>query len=326
MSGAPVAIRTRGLSKRYAGNIAVKPLDLEVRVGEVFGLLGPNGAGKTTTILMLLGLTEPSGGSALVLGLDPAREPLRVKRHVGYLPDNVGFYMGLTGRENLRFTCRLNGVAPAVAEARISELLERVGLAGVGDDPVGTYSRGMRQRLGLADALVKDPLVLILDEPTTSIDPVGVAEVLELVRELAHEQGVAVLLSSHLLHQVQQVCDRMAIFVEGVVVAMGTVADLAARQEGSALVSLELGVDGDRNYALEVIRSVPGVTFVGDDPADHRLILVQGQADMRGAILRALLDAGRTPWLMRDRGMELDAVYRRYFSDAAAVTRGREAA
>src|SRR6185369_9580805 len=136
--------------------------------------------------------------------------------------DAVGFYPGMTGRQNLRYTAKLNGISDAVSGPRIDELLERVNMTKAADDPTETYSRGMLQRLGLADALVKEPLVLILDEPTTSIDPVGVVEVLELVRSLAHDQGVAVLLSSHLLHQVQQVCDRMAIFVSGDVVAMGT--------------------------------------------------------------------------------------------------------
>ena len=162
----------------------------------MFGLLGPNGAGKTTTILMLLGLTEPTAGTARVVGLDPARNPLQVKRHVGYLPDNVGFYGSLSGRENLRYTARLNGIPASVAEDRINDLLDRVSLSDAGEKPVETYSRGMKQRLGLADVLIKEPAVMILDEPTTSINPVGVAEVLELVRNLAHDEGVAVLISS----------------------------------------------------------------------------------------------------------------------------------
>ena len=257
-----VAIRTRKLEKRYGDKVAVQPLDLDVRAGEVFGLLGPNGAGKTTTILMLLGLTEPSGGTAEVLGLDPARNPLRVKRHVGYLPDSVGFYGGMTGRQNLRFTSRLNGLDRDTAEERMSELLERVRLTDAADTLTETYSRGMLQRLGLADALLKDPAILILDEPTTSIDPVGVAETLDLVRELAHDQGVCVLLSSHLLYQVQQICDRIAIFVNGSVVAMGTVAELAGRQRSGAQIQVEVGADGDPDQVAGTLQSVSGVTEV----------------------------------------------------------------
>jgi ABC-2 type transport system ATP-binding protein len=310
---APVVIRTRGLGKRYGDHVAVRSLDLEVHAGEVFGLLGPNGAGKTTTILMLLGLSEPTSGEAEVLGLDPARNPLQVKRHVGYVPDAVGFYRNLSGRENLRYTCRLNGIEQRDAEDRIDFALDRVGLRDAGEDQVDTYSRGMLQRLGLADALVKEPLILILDEPTTSIDPVGVLEVLDLVRQLAHEQGVAVLLSSHLLHQVQQVCDRMAIFVAGDVVAMGTVAELAARQEQGALISIEIGADGDPAAVAGILRTSPGVLGVAPDPVDHRLWRVTAEAGSRAAIFEALVRSGHVPWLLRDQGMELDEIYRRYF-------------
>ena len=223
-----VVVQTRGLTRRYGATVAVDHLDLDVHAGEVFGLLGPNGAGKTTTILMLLGLTEPTEGSASVLGLDPVTSPLQVKRQVGYLPDAVGFYEQLTARQNLRFTAELNAVPPDRTEPRIVEVLEQVGLETVADQRVGTFSRGMRQRLGVADALVKQPRVLVLDEPTIAIDPRGVEEILELIRWLRDEQQVTVLLSSHLLHQVQEVCDRVGLFVDGRLVAAGSVGDLAA--------------------------------------------------------------------------------------------------
>jgi ABC-2 type transport system ATP-binding protein len=317
MDGSPVAIRTRALEKRYGEHVAVRSLDLDVQPGEIFGLLGPNGAGKTTTILMLLGLSQPSGGTAEVLGRDPSRDPLYVKRRVGYLPDDVGFYGNLTGRENLRYTARLNGIPRAEAEPLIDDLLARVRLAGAADDRVSTYSRGMRQRLGLADTLVKGPSVLILDEPTTSIDPVGVAETLALVRELAHEQGVAVLLASHLLDQVQQVCDRMAIFVAGEVVAQGSVAELAAAQASGAQVTLEIGTDGDRDVVAGLLARLPGATSVQPDPRDARLVVVTGPPELRVQALRQLLDTGHAPWLVRDRGMRLDEVYQRYFAASA---------
>ncbi|MFN8519977.1 MAG: ABC transporter ATP-binding protein [Chloroflexota bacterium] len=323
MSGGPVVIRTRGLEKRYPtadsdeGKLAVRSLDLDIRQGEVFGLLGPNGAGKTTTILMLLGLSEPTGGTAEVLGFDPLRDPLQVKRHVGYLPDNVGFYGGMTGRENLRYTARLNGLKDRESAESIDRLLTRVGLADAADRPVETYSRGMRQRLGLADVLVKEPAVVILDEPTTSIDPVGVQEVLELVRGLARDQGVSVLLSSHLLHQVQQVCDRIAIFVEGEVVAMGTVGEIAARQQRGANVTVDIGTDGPGDAVASVIQGVPGVVGVEREPTDSRLWSVTCPPDVRGRVLAALLGSGHVPWLVRDRGMELDEIYQRYFSTAS---------
>ena len=249
-------IRTRQLTKQYGSLTAVDHLDLAVQPGEIFGLLGPNGAGKTTTILMLLGLSEPTSGKAQVVGFDPTRQPLEVKSRVGYLPDDVGFYGELTGRQNLRYTAALNGLERRAADARIGSLVEQVGLADAADRPVEQYSRGMRQRLGLADALVKDPSVVILDEPTASIDPTGVAEVLDLIRSLAHERGVTVLLSSHLLHQVHQVCDRVAIFRSGRILAQGPMAKLAEQLAGGD-VELEVGVDGPADQISTALHGHP---------------------------------------------------------------------
>jgi ABC-2 type transport system ATP-binding protein len=223
------AIEATGLTKRYETVVAVDDLTFRVGPGEIYGLLGPNGAGKTTTILMLLGLSEPTAGSARVVGLDPAREPLEVKRRVGYLPDAVGFYGRLSGRENLAYTARLNGLDPVGIEHRIDRVLGQVNLLAAGDRPADAYSRGMLQRLGVADALIKEPDVLILDEPTASIDPSGVAELLALIRRLADERGLAILLSSHLLSQVQKLCDRVGIFARGRLIAEGTLAELARR-------------------------------------------------------------------------------------------------
>ncbi len=249
--GTEPLIKTRRLTKRYDTLTAVDHLDLEVRPGEIFGLLGQNGAGKTTTILMLLGLTEPTSGGALVAGLDPTRHPREVKRRVGYLPDAVGFYGGLTGRQNLRYTARLNGLTGSEAETAMAAVLDQVGLTERADDRVETYSRGMKQRLGIADALVKAPDILILDEPTTSIDPLGVVEILELLRTLVQERDLAILLSSHLLTQVQSVCDRIGIFAAGRMVGEGTMARLASLfGDGSAGIEVDIeGTDACRGQA-----------------------------------------------------------------------------
>jgi ABC-2 type transport system ATP-binding protein len=306
------AIRTKALTKKYGEFTAVDRLELSVKQGEVYGLLGPNGAGKTTTILMLLGLTEPTSGTARVMDLDPARNPLAVKRRVGYLPDNVGFYGGLTGRQNLRYTARLNSIDKKTAEERIDTLLGRVGLTDAGDKKVDTYSRGMRQRLGLADVLVKSPSIVILDEPTTAIDPAGVVEVLDLVRELAHD-GAAVLLASHLLHQVQQVCDRVGIFVAGKLVASGQM-DKLAEQMGSGPIEIEIQAAPPLEDVRRAAAAVRGVTRVENDPRDSRTLLVFADRDVRSDIARALVDAGHPPFLLRRRGDELDEIYRRYFS------------
>jgi len=313
MAGEP-AIRTRALTKKYGEFTAVNSLDLEVSHGEIFGLLGPNGAGKTTTILMLLGLSEPTEGVAEVVGLDPARFPLEVKRRVGYLPDNVGFYATLTGRENLRYTARLNGLEREEGETRIDALLQQAGLGGAADRRVDTYSRGMRQRLGIADTLIKDPDVVILDEPTVAIDPEGVAEVLALIRSLARDRGVTLLLASHLLHQVQSVCDRVGIFVAGRMVAQGPMNELADRlSEGP--VTVEVAVEGEAADIERVLRSVPDVEHVERDERDPRLWLIRAERDVRDEVVRALVSEGLPLRQLRRSGDELDEIYRRYFQE-----------
>ena len=308
------AIRAVGLTKRYDQTTVVDGLDLDIETGEVFGLLGPNGAGKTTTILMLLGLTEPSGGEMEVLGLDPRRHPLEVKRHVGYLPDAVGFYDDLTGRQNLRFTARLNRIEDA--DDRIDELLEEVGLAAAADQRAGEYSRGMKQRLGLADALVKDPSILILDEPTTAIDPEGVAEILDLIRGLAVDENVTVLLSSHLLNQVQAVCDRVAIFVAGSVVAQGMPHELAAEQVGHARVEFRFAGDPDAaRQSLESVATVDDVIH-GRVPGSWIATLDVGAVP---ETVSGLVAAGLQITGVHRVDEDLDAIYRRYFENKEVV-------
>lgn len=220
-------IETTALSKRYPnGTQAVESLNLRIRRGEVYGLLGPNGSGKTTTILMLLGLTEATEGSVTVAGYDPLRNPLAVKRQVAYMPDSIGFYPELTARENLDYTAQLAGLGPEDRGRRIDEALRRMGLEKVTTNRVGTFSRGMRQRLGLAEVLIKSPRIAILDEPTQGLDPESAFEFLQLIRSL-RDDGITVLLSSHLLDQVQQICDRVGLFYQGRLVLEGSVAELS---------------------------------------------------------------------------------------------------
>jgi ABC-2 type transport system ATP-binding protein len=314
-----IRIKTRGLTKRYDDLIAVDHLDLEVHAGEIFGLLGQNGAGKTTTILMLLGLTEPTEGSARVVGLDPSRGPLEVKRRVGYLPDAVGFYTDMTGRENLRYTARLNRIDRDLIEGTLDSVLDQVGLTERADDKVEQYSRGMLQRLGIADALVKDPDVLILDEPTTAIDPLGVAEILDLLRALVHDRGMAILLSSHLLNQVQSVCDRIGIFSAGRLIGQGTMAQLAQRfGDGRREIELVLdhGHDGEDRRARDVLSTVPGVAEIssGRGPAAPWILTIAQGADI-AAVRSQVLGAVATEHLplvsIRAAEPSLEDVYRR---------------
>jgi ABC-2 type transport system ATP-binding protein len=310
-------IITRRLTKRYGSFVAVEALDLEVHAGEIFGLLGQNGAGKTTTILMLLGLTEPSGGGARVVGLDPTRRPLEVKRRVGYLPDAVGFYDGMTGRENLRYTAKLNGLVGRDADAKIVEVLDQVGMTDRADTKVETYSRGMLQRLGIADALVKDPSVLILDEPTTAIDPIGVIEILDMLRGLVRDRGLAVLLSSHLLSQVQSVCDRVGIFAAGQLIGVGTVEELA-QQFGENAAHIEVGFEDaspeERKVIAKQLGGIAGVREV-QPPAKvgDPFVLVTQPADARSvreAALRLAAGSGLGLSSIRENVPSLDDIYR----------------
>ena len=318
-------IRTRGLTKMYGDLVAVDHLDLEVQAGEIFGLLGQNGAGKTTTILMLLGLTEPTEGQARVVGLDPARRPLEVKRRVGYLPDAVGFYADMTGRDNLRYTARLNRIPRAEAEDAIDEALEQVGLSHRADDHTEEYSRGMLQRLGIADALIKDPDVLILDEPTTAIDPLGVTEILDLLRELVTERNMAILLSSHLLNQVQSVCDRIGIFAAGRLIGQGTMADLSHRfGEDTAHVEAEFETHDDAavSRVREVLAAIPGVTGVtaprrGNDAWSVSVKPAGDETRVRRAVLAAAGSTGLDLTSVRSVAPSLEEIYRRAVERAA---------
>ncbi|MDL2260109.1 ABC transporter ATP-binding protein [Deltaproteobacteria bacterium OttesenSCG-928-K17] len=226
MAGPPV-IEARGLCRRYGPVTAVDGLDLSVGRGEILGLLGPNGAGKTTTILMLLGLSTPDAGSVRVLGFDPAEKPLEVKRRVGYLPENVGFYNDLSARRNLAFVAGLNGLAGPELAAAVDGALSAVGLSDAADRRAGTFSRGMRQRLGLAEVLVKSPQIVFLDEPTLGLDPDGIDQMLELIAGEAEKRGLTVVLSSHLLHLVEKVAHRAAILKQGRLMACGGVGELA---------------------------------------------------------------------------------------------------
>ena len=234
-------IEAEGLTKKYGTQIAVNSLALQIQEGEVFGFLGPNGAGKTTTLLMFLGLTEPTSGKVRVVGFDPRREPLRVKEKVGYLPENVGFYDDMDARQNLRFIARLNRIPDGVSAKKIDALLEQVGLFAEGKKKVGTYSKGMRQRLGIAEVLIKEPKLIFLDEPTIGLDPDGTNRMLDLIHSLSREKDITIFLSSHLLDQVQRICDRVGIMIKGNLVAMGPIQELARKK---------LGVDKE-HYTLE---------------------------------------------------------------------------
>jgi len=305
-------VETRNLTKRYGDVIAVADLNLKVSEGEIFGFLGPNGAGKTTTILMLLGLTEPTSGEVRVCGFNPAREPLKVKRVVGYLPENVGFYTDLTAWQNLRYIARLNGMPRKEAEAKISEVLDAVGLAGVAHHKVETFSRGMKQRLGLAEVLLKDPRVVILDEPTAGIDPEGAAQILEMIQALSRERRMTVFISSHLLHQVQKVCHRVGILVRGKLIAEGPVDQLGRKIRGGGL-TVELEASPLSSGLMEAVRRIEGVTEVARE--DDRLLITCAR-DLRPEIAKAVMESGCALRQLRLEQYILEEIYLRYFREA----------
>ncbi|MEW6085174.1 MAG: ABC transporter ATP-binding protein [Chloroflexota bacterium] len=303
-------LETKGLTKRYGGFVAVDRLDLSIKKGEVFGLLGPNGAGKTTTILMLLGLTEPTEGAVRVLGFDPARQPLSVKARVGYMPDQVGFYDELTARENLIYIGKLNGIARDELKKRVDEPLSRVRLLEVADHRVGTFSRGMRQRLGLADVLIKRPQLIIMDEPTQGLDPELAREFLELIRSLK-EEGITIMLSSHLLHQVQSICDRVGLFSHGKMVLQGSVPDLARKVLGGAY-RIQIEADGSVSKVRDALQALPGIGTVKHANGRYE---IESQNDLRADAASAVVQAGGKLKLLNIESQSLDDIYTRYFEE-----------
>jgi ABC-2 type transport system ATP-binding protein len=303
-----IVIRAEGLTKRYAATLAVDHVDIEVHSGEIVGILGPNGSGKTTTILMLLGLTEPTEGRAEVAGFDPLREPLEVKRRVGYLPDSVGFYDGLSARDNLAYTGRLAGLSRREIDERFAEAIARVGLPDVGRERVATFSRGMRQRLGLAEILMKHPSIAILDEPTATLDPHSTQEFLGMIRRLKAD-GTAVLLSSHHLDQVQSVCDRVALFNQGRIALSGSVTDLAQRVLGGGhVIDVEVRGNGVRDRLV----GMPGVVRV--QVLGPELYRVDCEGDLRAEIARLLAPKSELTGI-RFAEPSLNEVYTRYFDE-----------
>lgn len=307
-----LVLETIGLTKQYGDFVAVDSLDLRIEKGEVFGLLGPNGAGKTTTILMLLGLTEPTQGEIRILGFDPTRQPLSVKARVGYMPDQVGFYDELTARENLIYIAKLNGIPRDKLKGRVEEAIERVRLTNVIDQRVGTFSRGMRQRLGLADVLIKNPELIIMDEPTQGLDPELAHEFLGLIQSLK-EEGTTIMLSSHLLHQVQTVCDRVGLFSQGRMVLQGTVPELARKVLGGAY-RVQIHAEGPTKKlkaALQGLQNVNNVILANGH------FEIEAQKDIRADAAEAVIKAGGRLQGLNVESQSLDDIYTRYFEEVS---------
>ena len=308
-------IQLQGLTKCYGSIRAVDELNLTVDKGEIFGLLGPNGAGKTTAILMMLGLTEPTSGMVHVCGHNATSNPIAVKRKVGYMPDNVGFYDSMTALENLMYIGRLNGLPEEEVAARAVEMMEIVGLSTSMHKKTSTYSRGMKQRLGLADVLIKNPEVIILDEPTLGIDPSGVKDFLGLIKQLSKQQGLTVLLSSHHLHHVQQVCDRVGIFVNGHLLAQGDLNTLSTDLFGTDdhVTSITLAQPISAPWPFEA--ALKQWDAVKQIYISEKALEFTCTRDITPALVRFLVENGCDILGVHQKNYGLDDIYQKYFEN-----------
>jgi len=303
-------IQLEHLTKEYNGVRAVDDLNAGIPDGEIFGLLGPNGAGKSTTILMLTGLIEPTAGRCLVGGLDVARDPITVKQQIGYMPEDVGFYATLNAEENLTYFGKLYGMDGTACKKRCSELLPLVGLDGVTKD-VGGFSKGMRQRLGIAKALLNDPAVIILDEPTANLDPQGVADYRRIIRGVARE-GKTVVVSSHILEEVSKVSTMVGILSRGKLVAQGSWRDLAK--------DLSRKPDAHVTILVETQDPMPDISHQNiisvDYERDRHCAVIVARSDIRDEIAGQLAQGGIRLHGLSCEGISLEETFLSYYQTA----------
>lgn len=299
-------IDVQHLCKVYPGKVAVDDISFSLNEGEIFGLLGPNGSGKTTTILMVLGLLEPTAGSVTVLGKSPLRSPLEVKRLVGYLPDTVGFYDNLTLFENLDYTASFLGLDAEEREKRINEAFAVMHLGDRAHMKVKTLSHGLKQRLGLAEILVKQPRIAILDEPTQGLDPSSINEFLDLIRSFRDEHHMTVLFSSHQLVQAQEVCDRVGLFSNGNLIEYGSVPELSEKEFGTnKLISITL----DKDEPVEAILTAASPDVVKVTKEGSGSWLVESRSDIRALLVKLLVDKGLNITSVQLKTHSLDDIY-----------------
>ena len=303
------AIRTDALSRRYGGLTAVDGVTLAVERGEVFGVLGPNGAGKTTMVRLLNGVLAPSAGTCRVLGLDPARQGSELRRRTGVLTESPALYERMTARENLRFFGTMYGMPPEKLAARADAMLEAFGLAERADAKVGGFSKGMKQRLALARALLHEPEVLFLDEPTAALDPEAARRVTELIMEFTRQAGRTVFLCTHYLPEAQRLCDRVAVLNRGHLIATGTLAELARTLWHGSWVDVECLVAPAPDL-LDAVRVVPGVTDARLDGPDGTRLAVQVEGEERiPVVVRAIVERGGQVVRVNAREHTLEDVY-----------------
>ena len=306
-------IETRELTKIYGDLTAVDRLNLTVNKGEFFGFMGPNGAGKTTTILMLMGLSVPSQGTATVGGYDIVQESREVRKIAGQLPEFAGYYEDLTPRQNLDYVGQLNGLSRTEREERIADLLEDVGLTEWKDMKVEKFSRGMKQRLGIAQALIKRPKLVFFDEPTIGLDPAVTKEIRDMILRLNREQGLTVFLSSHLLHEVQLTCSRVGIISRGRLVVTDTIENLTNKLGGEVGESIEFKLHKTTPELLEELETVEGVTSVTQE---NDRLYVHMERDSTMEVSQTIFKHGALILLMKPREHTLEEIFMKYYQGA----------
>ncbi len=298
------AIDIQNLTKSYGKLVAVNKLSLKVEPKQVHGFLGPNGAGKTTTIKMLVGLLRPDSGSLRILGMDGIGDNTRVRQRIGYMPELPKFPKHLSGSELLDIYGRMYGMTKEERKQRVPELLKMVGLEDRGKDRVGTYSKGMQQRVGIAQALLNDPELVILDEPSIGLDPVGMVEVRDMVKDIV-KSGKTVFFSSHLLAEVQQVCDHVTVLHQGILRYSGTLEDISTKVHPSRRIVVEVDNANDSILAALKILAFANVTVTGN----VYTLAVNTLDDVRGQISKAVTSAGGLILSLREEGGGLEDAF-----------------
>jgi ABC-2 type transport system ATP-binding protein len=305
-------IISKDLSKKYKEHLVVDNLNLTIKKGEIFGLLGPNGAGKSTIILMILGLTEPTSGSISVAGFDSTREPLKVKRITGYLPEKVGFYDDMTAKGNLSYTAELNNIPFREIPKKIDEALEMVDLSKNKNQIVKTFSKGMKQRLGIADVLIKEPELIIFDEPTEGLDVKVANQILQTILDLNKKKNITFLLSSHQLNLMQKVCPRVGILSKGKLITEGSVESLGRNMFGGGKYRIELELEKVSKEIIEKFKKLDKVVNV--IRTDNQIQIICDK-DIRQDISRLIAAEGILMTRMDMKQDALEEIYLKYFKE-----------
>jgi ABC-2 type transport system ATP-binding protein len=305
-------IQTQQLTKHYGDIKAVDQLDITVNKGEIVGFLGPNGSGKTTTLLMLMGLSLPTSGTASVGGYNVINESKAVRQIAAMLPEGAGYYDDLTARQNLRYIGQLNDIPDPEIEKRTEELLEAVKLTKWADTKVGKFSRGMKQRLGIMEVLIKRPKVAFFDEPTLGLDPKATKELRDILIKLNKEQSLTILLSSHLLYEIQQTCQKVLILRKGKLVVADTIENLSTHLAGEDRTTIEFELTKMTSDLIQKIKDIDGVTSV--DKENHKLF-VHTESDKSREISETITKNGSTILLMKPKEYSLEEIFLNYYTE-----------